>query len=1212
MAENSYHDFEQAKADGIQYMLAVGRRQPMHQGHLRTVQKIMDQGFTPIVVIGSTNNAKRQNGLDDPLFEPLANPLTAEQQREQIKRALAGKVEGKDYHLIEFPDLGDTELWNRTLVEKLKGQIEIDGKYPDLLGKTAFHFIGKPEDRRPRRLADASDKEVLAYYWEETLQKLGLPVLTDVPHEEVSYDLSATQLRSLDLNKLRASDRALFADPDYIIAQANAAREANPDKEHIRDMPVTLFDLTLQRLAQEKNISTKDILNAMRAEGDEFTLESMQVVAKRLNGSMKKIAPTVPLKIASASLNQTVYDFATNVPNIMQAIDKAVEDGADVLSLEELGLTGYAADDYHQWNKNNDEVWKHIQLVARYANKKNPNLIISLGTPWHYADKTADASDTLYNLSNRPYNSQFTISGGKVLAIAAKSILADGAAEYEPRQFRHWPAEKGTITITLPDGSHVPFGKPIVAFGEESKRFTLTHEICAEGWPGVGDDLSINNREQQQARHIAKLSRTHDLSVVLNPSASKPQPAINKEKIRADGLCKEGSKYCGAFVYTNYLGSASGTYAAEGSQLFAQDGKIIHHGQRYHFGDVSYSSAVIDIPLAERGNSDAVAPHVYHPHTVLRTGAEAPFEKVAPENLAFEEYARSISLWLRDYMRKQSWPCQGFVISLSGGKDSAYGAIAISMMVDLEVQENGVEGFFEHFPKLAYKDEVLRINREQGPEAAVAAIKKNLLTCVYEPTDNSSKRTRDAARYLIEGGTLVEVYLKDEQGNNRISASGEPITQQMYFDEKLDAINGNQFTKWKNKDSSETFEIKDIKRDTKGIGGNFYVASVQRALDELIIAYSGLNINDVAHAHREAVIEGMEHSAEVKEAVRTLPVSLQHDLAAAQIVETIRRYVNAPKGSNPTLPDYIASHCVKPIPTWSNPEDDTTLQNFQARVRVPTPWAVANKENKIALVTSNASEAILGYTTAGGDMHMGGANLIGGMPKSKITKSLKYFEQHGLSGFDPVAAVHLVNNELPSAELRKEVVGEAPQTDEADLRFNYDQAEIIAKFLIEERNTPAEVFARLRTHPEFPKAPPEIQEILRQFTVKRWEGAQFKRVFGALATHLGSNVDPHQAVRTTVLGDHFRTGMAQLTLDVMAEKLGGEDRFQRAFNMDLNDASQRAALSRDFKELLLSASVAELLSPERRSELQAAAKKGKAVEAHDELTPAPVQGWARN
>ena len=386
---------------------------------------------------------------------------------------------------------------------------------------------------------------------------------------------------------------------------------------------------------------------------------------------MAKSSAARRVKIASVSLNQTVYDYAVNVPNIIRAVDLAVADHADILSTEELSLTGYAADDYHQWNKNNDTVWTYLNLIARYAEEKDPNLVVTVGAPWHYADKSRPVNDPAYNINGRPFNAHFIITGGRVVAVSAKSILADGPAEYEPRQFNNWPLSKGTIDITLPDGTSVPFGKPVVFLREGLDAVSLTNEICAEGWPGVHDDLSINQREMNEGRHIAAIAQDHDLSIILNPSASKPQPAINKERIRADGLCKTGSRYCGAYVYTNFLGSSSGTYAAEGSQLFAQDGAIIHHGQRYSFRDVSYSSAVVDVPLARRGTPSATVAHEFaDPETLERNGHEAGFDKayaaksITDNQLAYEEYMRSIALWLRDYIAKPDRQSQGYVISL--------------------------------------------------------------------------------------------------------------------------------------------------------------------------------------------------------------------------------------------------------------------------------------------------------------------------------------------------------------------------------------------------------------------------------------------------------------------------------------------------------------------------------------------------------------------
>jgi len=825
------------------------------------------------------------------------------------------------------------------------------------------------------------------------------------------------------------------------------------------------------------------------------------------------------MKIASISMNQTVYDYAVNIRNILKGVDLAVADHTDLLATEELSLTGYAADDYHHWNKNNDTVWTYLNLIARYAEKKDPNLVLTIGAPWHYANKSNHVTDPAYNINGRPFNSHFIITGGHIVAISAKSILADGPAEYEARQFNSWPLSKGTINITLPDGTSVPFGKPIVFLQEGLEAVSLANEICAEGWPGVHEDLSINQREMNEARHIVLLARNHDLSIVLNPSASKPQPAINKERIRANAICKTGSLYCGVYVYTNFLGSSSGTYAAEGSRLFAQSGSILYHGQRYSFKDVSYSSATIDVPIAQRGTPSTTVAHTFADRQSLETkGEEADFDKafaakaITIDQLSYEEYMRSIALWLRDYISKPNHQSQGYVISLSGGKDSAYGALAVSLMIDLDIKENGLEAFLDRFKDLKYKDTVLKIYREQGLNLAIDDLKRNFLTCLYLPTENSSEEDEKAARFLIEGGTHPDG------------------------------------------------------RHVKGIGGKFYVAPVQAMLEEAIIAYTGLNLNKVVQENMTAILDGKYSDLTLRE---------QTAIARDRAMQMIHSYVNATVSH---LPSYITSNCINRIPTWANPADDLTLQNIQARIRLPIPWAVANQEGKIALVTSNESEAVHSYTTAGGDMHMGGANPIGGVPKHVITKSLAYFETYGLAGLSPIPSLFLVNASTPSARLRKKIVGIAEQTDEKDLGFTYEQSQFIEQRLLERRQTPLEVLPQMRTSDLFPKDLPTLRNIILNFT-KRWESGQFKRIMGTLAPHVGSNVDPHQAIRTTVLGDHFHTSCAYMVIEIIAELSGGSATFQQKFGITPLEAKTAAGINSHFRTALLTQPMDRLMDP---------------------------------
>ena len=110
--------------------------------------------------------------------------------------------------------------------------------------------------------------------------------------------------------------------------------------------------------------------------------------------------------------------------------------------------------------------------------------------------------------------------------------------------------------------------------------------------------------------------------------------------------------------------------------------------------------------------------------------------------------------------------------------------------------------------------------------------------------------------------------------------------------------------------------------------------------------------------------------------------------------------------------------------SWENPSHDIPLQNIQARVRGMLIWTIANLHNALLLVTSNKSEAAVGYTTMDGDSS-GGLAPIADVPKSLIKLYLEWAREfHGFRSLERIKAMEA------SAELRPP--GQE-QTDEADL-----------------------------------------------------------------------------------------------------------------------------------------------------------------------------------
>lgn len=203
-------------------------------------------------------------------------------------------------------------------------------------------------------------------------------------------------------------------------------------------------------------------------------------------------------------------------------------------------------------------------------------------------------------------------------------------------------------------------------------------------------------------------------------------------------------------------------------------------------------------------------------------------------------------------------------------------------------------------------------------------------------------------------------------------------------------------------------------------------------------------------------------------------------------------------------------------------DDDLTLQNLQARVRSPGVWALANAEGRLLLATNNRSEASTGYTTMDGDTS-GGLAPVAGVGKQFLRGWLRWMEQDGPQGLDPLPALEAVNDQEPTAELRPP---EDAQTDERDL-MPYAVLDALEHSAVVERLTPLKAYSALRAS-EPGRDPQRLKEWTRRF-FQLWSHSQWKRERLALSFHLDDhNVDPRSWCRFPVLSGAFEAELAEL------------------------------------------------------------------------------------
>lgn len=448
------------------------------------------------------------------------------------------------------------------------------------------------------------------------------------------------------------------------------------------------------------------------------------------------------IKVAAAVLNQTALAWDANKQHIVAAIRAARQAEVSVLCLPELCISGYGCEDAFQ----SPGVQRMAQQVLLELLPETRGMIVSLGLPLLYGGGLFSAACLAVD--------------GQLLGFVAKQNLANEGIHYEPRWFRPWP--KGVCLEIDFAGRRYPVGDLIFRCGDLAIGF----EICEDAW--VSD------------RPGADLAR-RNVDLILNPSAS--HFAFDKHQIRRRFVLEGSRAFAVSYVYANLLGNEAGRAIYDGDAMIASGGQLLAVGPRFSFADFGLTTGIVDVDVtrmqrARAGNfrvdllaaqaACASADYTFPPLSPERQQPQPAAWETGPY-VKQEEFARAVALGLFDYLRKSR--SQGFVVSLSGGVDSATVAVLAALLVQLGCRELGLAGFLDklaHIPAL----------RGAGDPRDVV---RRLLSCAYQATRNSSTTTWEAARgvaeavgaecYRFEIDALVEQYVGTVS-----QAIGRPLT----------------------------------------------------------------------------------------------------------------------------------------------------------------------------------------------------------------------------------------------------------------------------------------------------------------------------------------------------------------------------------------------------------------------------------------------------
>ena len=165
-------------------------------------------------------------------------------------------------------------------------------------------------------------------------------------------------------------------------------------------------------------------------------------------------------RITLAQLNPTVGDVAGNAAKARAAREKAQADGADLLLLPELFITGYPPEDLVLKPAFQAACREAVDALARETADGGPAVLI--GTPWVEDDKL--------------YNACALLDGGRIAALRYKANLPNYGVFDEKRLFARGPAA-GPVTV-----KGVRVGVPICEdiWLEESEEYENVVECLAE------------------------------------------------------------------------------------------------------------------------------------------------------------------------------------------------------------------------------------------------------------------------------------------------------------------------------------------------------------------------------------------------------------------------------------------------------------------------------------------------------------------------------------------------------------------------------------------------------------------------------------------------------------------------------------------------------------------------------------------------------------
>ncbi|MEE9534269.1 MAG: nitrilase-related carbon-nitrogen hydrolase, partial [Acidimicrobiia bacterium] len=305
------------------------------------------------------------------------------------------------------------------------------------------------------------------------------------------------------------------------------------------------------------------------------------------------------VRIAGAQINQVVGDLAGNRDRILQAMAWAEEEGADILALPELAVTGYPPEDLLL---RDDFISANLEVLQDLAAASGPMLTV-LG----FVDRTDPVTSTTLedSVSRSAANAAALLYDGEVRGVYHKVHLPNFGVFDEERYF---------VPGRDPN--------PVWSLGEAS----LGISVCEDIWVEDGPPLL-------QAKTGAQ--------VLININASPYH--FDKDRERIELLQHQAATAGVPLIYVNLVGGQDELVFDGASMILDSDGRIVYQARQF-----TEDRFWADVEMGFSGLTGL--PGV--PEHQLRTEKAALPPKSDPRLSEDAEIYAALELGLRDYVRK--------------------------------------------------------------------------------------------------------------------------------------------------------------------------------------------------------------------------------------------------------------------------------------------------------------------------------------------------------------------------------------------------------------------------------------------------------------------------------------------------------------------------------------------------------------------------------